>query len=336
MELIDLVKYRNTLTRIISSNQDLVDYQNIERPIFQELERFNATVNLATIDIANIKQSMHNKQQDILKNLNELYIDLNRFILELEKMIANIEQDYYKKSIIISNNNLNKPWEQKLHDFNYGELFIAPPYLKKSQQSIPQKTFVGAMRKHLSFQWPGLEIGPAAGMLTEHLVALDPLYIADNRADAFAEVKKLWKQDYQRRLRYYVFDDSLENPFHLFPKEQLGFILSFDWFNFKQQNIIERYVKHAFDILRPGGAMLFTYNNCNYPKAIDKVDKMHYTYTNGNTLKQFCESIGFEIASSYDGEKEINWCVSWLELQKPGIRTSLRGGQNLGAINRLQ
>jgi|TARA_R110000822_G_scaffold105830_1_gene233772 SAM-dependent methyltransferase len=336
MKLIDLVKYRNTLTRIVSSNQDLVDYQNIERPIFQELERFNATVNLATVDIANIKQSMHNKQQDILKNLNELYIDLNRFILELEKMIANIEQDYYKKSIIISNNNLNKPWEQKLHDFNYGELFIAPPYLKKPRQSIPQKTFVGAIRKHLSFQWPGLEIGPAAGMLTEHLVALDPLYIADNRADAFTEVKKLWKQDYQRRLRYYVLDDSEDNPLHEFPKEQLGFILSFDWFNFKQQNIIERYVKHAFDILRPGGAMLFTYNNCNYPKAIDKVDKMHYTYTNGNTLKQFCESIGFEIASSYDGEKEINWCVSWLELQKPGIRTSLRGGQNLGAINRLQ
>jgi SAM-dependent methyltransferase len=336
MKLIDLVKYRNTLTRIVSSNQDLVDYQNIERPIFQELERFNATVNLATVDIANIKQSMHNKQQDILKNLNELYIDLNRFILELEKMIANIEQDYYKKSIIISNNNLNKPWEQKLHDFNYGELFIAPPYLKKPRQSIPQKTFVGAIRKHLSFQWPGLEIGPAAGILTEHLVALDPLYIADNRADAFTEVKKLWKQDYQRRLRYYVLDDSEDNPLHEFPKEQLGFILSFDWFNFKQQNIIERYVKHAFDILRPGGAMLFTYNNCNYPKAIDKVDKMHYTYTNGNTLKQFCESIGFEIASSYDGEKEINWCVSWLELQKPGIRTSLRGGQNLGAINRLQ
>jgi hypothetical protein len=201
MKLIDLVKYRNTLTRIVSSNQDLVDYQNIERPIFQELERFNATVNLATVDIANIKQSMHNKQQDILKNLNELYIDLNRFILELEKMIANIEQDYYKKSIIISNNNLNKPWEQKLHDFNYGELFIAPPYLKKPRQSIPQKTFVGAIRKHLSFQWPGLEIGPAAGILTEHLVALDPLYIADNRADAFTEVKKLWKQDYQRRLR---------------------------------------------------------------------------------------------------------------------------------------
>ena len=82
--------------------------------------------------------------------------------------------------------------------------------------------------------------------------------------------------------------------------------------------------------------MLFTYNNCNYPKAVDKVDKMQYRYTNGNTLKQFCKSIGFEIVSSYDGEKEINWCVSWLELKKPGELTSLRGGQNLATINQLQ
>src|SRR6056300_1515369 len=123
MKLIDLVKYRNTLTRIVSSNQDLVDYQNIEKPIFQELERFNGTVNLDTVDIANIKQSMHDKQQDILKNLNELYIYLNRFILELEKMIADLEQQYHKKSIEVSKTNLEKSWEDKMHDFNYGDLF---------------------------------------------------------------------------------------------------------------------------------------------------------------------------------------------------------------------
>jgi len=340
MKLIDLVKYRNTLIHIISSNQDIVDYQNIERPIFQELERFNGTVNLLPLgpNIANIKQSMYNKQQDILENLNELYIYLNRFILELEKMIADLEQQYHAKSGEISQKNLEKSSETKIHEFNYNELFINPPRLKqyRTNKTVPEKMFVGTMRKHISFQWPGLEIGPSAGMFTEYLVALDPLYIADNSAERFKEVKKLWKQDYQRRLRYYILDDSLENPLHLFPKEQLGFICAFDWFNFKTQSTIELYVKCAFDILRPGGVMLFTYNNCNYPKAVDKVDEMYYTYTNGNTLKKYCESIGFKIVSGYDGEKEINWCVSWLELQKPGKRTTIRGGQNLGAINRLQ
>jgi hypothetical protein len=40
--------------------------------------------------------------------------------------------------------------------------------------------------------------------------------------------------------------------------------------------------------------------------------------------------------SNYDGENQfVDWCVSWLEIKKPGKLTSLRGGQNLGAINRL-
>ena len=61
------------LERIVSSNDDELDFQNIERPIFQELTKFNSTVNFESLDIDNIKQSMYNKQQDILKNLRTGY-----------------------------------------------------------------------------------------------------------------------------------------------------------------------------------------------------------------------------------------------------------------------
>jgi len=335
MELIDIVKYRNMLERIVSSNNDELDFQNIERPIFQELTKFNSTVNFESLDIDNIKQSMYNKQQDILKNLSELYNDLSRFIQELNKMISDLEPSYHAKSEEITIVDQNKSWPIKEHSYNYGNLFLSPPYLKKEPSEIKKK-FIGTMIKHINFKWPGMEIGPVTGELTKELVSLDPLYLADNNKDRFATIQKLWNDLYQRRLRYYVLNDNLDNPLHNLPKNQLGFIVSVDWFNFKPQSITERYVRAAFDILRPGGAMLFTYNNCNYPKAVDKVDEMQYSYTNGNTLKQFCKSIGFEIVSSYDGEKEINWCVSWLELKKPGELTSLRGGQNLAAINRLQ
>jgi len=335
MQLRDLVKYRNSLSRIISTNRDHINYQNIERPIFQELENFNATVNLESIEIDNLKESMHNTQREILKNITDLYTYLNRFILELDHMILDAEQPYHVKSIEIQKADLDQPPEHKNFQADYHSLFFTPPISAEEPSEIEQ-AFVGTIKKYIDFKWPGLEIGPLKGYYTKELLALDPLYLADNIDSRFIETRKLWTKMYQKRLRYYEFNDNTDDPMHLLPKNQFGLILSFNWFNFKTQDVIEKYIKSAFDLLKPGGAMVFTYNNCSFPKAIDNVDEMHYTYTNGHTLKKFCKSVGFEIVSSYDGENQfVNWCVSWLEIKKPGKLTSLRGGQNLGAINRL-
>lgn len=327
MTLKELVKYRNLLESILADNE-------VNQPVFHELAKFNSKINSAKIDFKDIKQNMFSTQEKLQENLHDLYTDLNRFIDELNKQIANHEPSYHKKSEKIWLADSKKSMETKEHSYNYGHLFINPPY-QKAEESIPKQAFVGAMLKYVNFKWPGLEIGPITGELTKNLVSLDPLYLGDNSKDRFSKIKQLWNPQYQRRLRYYVFNDSAENPLRALPANQLGFIVSVDWFNFKPQKIIHKYVKSAFDILSPGGVMLFTYNNCNYPKAIDKVDEMHYTYTNGHTLKEFCKSAGFEIVSSYDGEKEIDWYVSWLEIKKPGELTSLRGGQNVALINKL-
>jgi len=321
MKLRDLVKWRNMLVRNVSSDDD----KHFERPIFQELTKFNSAINFESLDIKDIKQNMFRTQQVIQENLDSLYNDLNSFIEQLEDMISKLETDYHDKSVEISRLDQDKSFEIKEHHYVNGDLFIDPA----------KEQFVGTMLKHVNFKWPGMEIGPVTGELTKNIIGLDPLYIADNKAERFDKIKQLWSQKYQDRLRYYVLDDNSDNPLQDLPQNQLKFIVATDWFNFKPQAIIESYVQSAFDILSPGGVMLFTYNNCNYPKAIDKVDKMQYSYTNGKTLKQFCKSVGFEIASSYDGEKEVNWCVSWLEIKKPGERTSLRGGQNLAAINKI-
>ena len=89
-------------------------------------------------------------------------------------------------------------------------------------------------------------------------------------------------------------------------------------------------------VLRPGGVIIFTYNNCDYPKAIDKVDEMYYCYTTGTQMKKICSSIGFEIlrltAIGYD---ELDNGISWLEIKKPGKLGSIRAAQGLASIEKL-
>ena len=319
MELKDLITYNNLIENI--------DTAGIEDGIHKSLTQFNNDLNIQDINFDKLKESMFEKQQNILENLSGLQNDLNKFKLEMKQYISTFEQPYH-----IMSEEIYKKSQLNVHIRHS----IAKNNNLLYNHDIRGK-FFGCIKKYVSYTESCLQIAPVLGDMTDELVALDPLYLADNNIDMFNEVKinKLWNPIYQKRLRYYLIDDEEEDPLHQLPKNQIGLIVAVDWFNFKPMRIIEKYLASMMSVLRPGGVAVFTFNNCNFPKAVDKVNEMQYCYTNGNTLREFCKSIGYDVLSSYNGEPDITLSTSWLEIQKPGSRTSIRGGQNLGAINRL-
>ena len=329
MDLKELITYRTILEKING-----IDGKAIERTVFDELNAVNRRINSSYVDFAKIKENLFNKQQIILENLTGMYDDLNSLLQQVDDQIILQEDEYHSKSYKVRESDRAKTPEAKYHERGYGELARRPSYMPFGMLE-PKERFLGMCRKYIDFKYPGLELGPVTGDIAKELVPLDPLYLADNTIDRLEPMKKLWNKIFQKRVRYYELNDDDDAPLDVLPHNQLGFIVAWNWFNYKPYDVTQKYLKSAYTVLRSGGSMLFTYNNCSYPQAVDKVDKMQYSYTNGNTLKKYCESIGFEITSSFDGEKEIDWCLSWLEITKPGKLTSLRGGQNLGAINRL-
>ena len=74
--------------------------------------------------------------------------------------------------------------------------------------------------------------------------------------------------------------------------------------------------------------MAFTFNDCDRAGGVELVERHFMCYTPGSMIVALCESLGFEIQQRY----QIDASNTWLELQRPGELTSLRGGQSLAKI----
>jgi len=322
MNLIDLVKYKS-----------IVDQLSLQEPklaIQALLEQFNNDLNTHNIDFDNFKNSISDRQQNIMAELDMLYQDLDQFKLKISRTIASVETPYLTtKSEKIYNEGLDDDWDYKLDRDRFKNLLY---------DTDTRDFFLGRVKEHVNWKYPGLQLGPRLGDITDHLVALDPLYLVDQHQDMFKVVKQLWSSQYQQRVRYYVNDEQKLNVFSIFSKptdplaqlpfNQLGLIVAVDYFNFRPLRLIKQYLAGMSQLLRPGGVAIFTYNNCDYPIGVDNFLNSYYTYTPGRLVKSACVEYGFKIISSFDMDNN----VSWLEIKKPGERSSLKGGQSLAAI----
>lgn len=283
------------------------------------LKHVNNDLNVQNIDFDNLKNKISNNSDLVLKKLNEINADILSFKSQLEEFVNGIEKPYYAKSQTIYQEGLKDNADYILDRYSFKKLLY---------QEETKEFFSSRIKLHSNWRWAGLEIRPAHGDITNDLIALDPLYLVDTNPELFKVVKKMWTPEYQSRLRYYTINEGDKKIFNQLPQLQFGLVVAVDFFNFRTIELIDRYLKEIFQLLKPGGMFIFTYNNCDYPIGVDNFENSYYCYTPGRQVKSTAEKTGFRIAASFDLENN----VSWLELQKPGTRTSLRGGQTLGRI----
>jgi len=188
--------------------------------------------------------------------------------------------------------------------------------------------FFSRLGMYNSWKYPAVEIRPGHGEITEQIKGCDPLYLVDTADDLFSVVKTKWHEQYQRRLRYYTIDERSHTPLESLPDNQIGLIVSVDFFNFRTVDSIKTFLQDFYKKLKPGGVAMFTYNNCDLPYAVRNVENRFCCYTPGHAVTETALRAGFEIIKSFDKLENI----SWLEIRKPGDITTLRGGQTLGEI----
>lgn len=180
-----------------------------------------------------------------------------------------------------------------------------------------------------SWKYPAIEIGCRDGMWTRALIASDPLYIADIFDEFLVTAVDQFEPVYRGRVRKYLIKD-----FNIpgLPINQFGFIFSYNFFNYVSLDTVKQYLIRAFEWLRPGGIMLFTYNNADMPAAATYAENYYMSYVPKSMLIPLCESLGYQIIQTHDSEP----AVSWIEIRKPGELSTIKAGQALGEIKPIR
>jgi len=179
----------------------------------------------------------------------------------------------------------------------------------------------------LDWRYPTLEIGCRDGEWTTHLVAGDPLYIVDTHQEFLTSTMNRFNSEYQRRIRPYLIKDQ---NFSVLPQQQFGFVFSWNFFNYLSLDSIKYHLQEIFSLLKPGGRVIFSYNNGDLPEAAEHAENYYMTYMPKSLLLPMCEMLGYDIHDHQD----FHPALSWIELQKPGELTTTKGHQVLGTVKR--
>lgn len=177
----------------------------------------------------------------------------------------------------------------------------------------------------LDWRYPTLEIGCRDGEWTTQLVAGDPLYIVDTHQEFLTSTMNRFNPEYQRRIRPYLIKDQ---DFSVLPQQQFGFVFSWNFFNYLSLDSIKHHLQEIFNLLKPGGRVLFSYNNGDLPESAEHAENYYMTYMPKSLLLPMCEMLGYDIHDHQD----FHPALSWVELQKPGELTTTKAHQVLGTV----
>ena len=305
MKLNELVRLRNQLA-------DAIEISTLNNELEKNYSRLlNLTIDVDE-DIASNITKIANSHRDI----NLLY---QRDCEELAQLLSIIQDKINQLST-----------QFFVENYQLELKYLDPDSIRKTRTIKHDEEFeqilIQRINLYSNWQYPALEIGCRDGEWTKLLVASDPLYIADVFDDFLSSAVAQFPPLYQGRVRKYPIQDfyKIKN----LPKNQFGLIFSYNFFNYLSLDSIKQLLIQAMEWLRPGGTIIFTYNNADLPAAAAYAESYFMTYVPESVLVPMAESVGFETVYLYNCEPAF----SIIELKKAGELRLIKVGQTAGEI----
>lgn len=304
MKLHELVQLRNEL-------QKAIDFDSVGNEVAKNKQSLSQLYTISSEHYHPILNELIAEQEKI-----DLILTNNKELLQLKLNQVNKDINYLTNKFFNENYQLECKFSDVSSVRQYRYLYI---------NSDADTLLVNKIRQYSTWEYPALEIGCRDGEWTKHLVSSDPLYIADDFPEFINKTVSQFTVEYQARLRKYPIVDY---KIPKLPVNQFGFIFSFNFFNYLSLDTIKQLLIQAHSWMRPGGTMLFTYNNADMSASAGLCDSYVMTYVPKSMLVPMIESLGFDIVETKDFEPS----TSWIEIRKPGILQTVKAHQALGEI----
>jgi len=309
MKLSGIVSYKNLLDSL-SSGPEAQDLLN-------KILSMIHVAKVSGVQIPGAVDQLTQAHQQVLLAADDFEQQFRQLKQSVQNLIEQQESDYFRNSMNL---------------YNTGYRNDSPEHIKNRVISVDAATsdmIQQRLKLYTSWQHPGMVIRPIHAPYVEDLVACDPMYFVDT-SDKLLEPTKTWfSAQYQRRLCRYVIEEYSEDPaFINLPIEQFGLIYAFHFFEYRPWPVLQQYLRECFRLLRPGGVLAFTYNNCDLANRVGKVEHCFGCYTPGRMVRAYADELGYDTIFDIDDNSN----TSWIELRKPGKFSSIRGGQTLAKI----
>jgi len=311
----DLVNYKNEIKKIIyeisidgslQSKSSLITLLE-ENYILPEYSK-------QLTQIKSIYSEMIEKNNDIISILNNIIDIVDHGIMKTEFKEGKI------RSLLPTNENIKNIFQAELAKYSqvkYPGLQINSRIFIKDLTNIKSTTDLDDTNFWISL-----------------MVSSDPFYMIGPNLEALQTSFSSYPETYQRRVRLYQWNDKRD--LSILPQDQFNIIFCWDFFNYLTIETIDQFLSQMIRLLRPGGTLLFTYNNCDLADSARLVDFKLAGWTTPKLLEAIYLKLGFELDSLNDiisDETNISH-VSWMKLKRPGELTTVKMSQAQGLIGR--
>jgi hypothetical protein len=309
MKLSDLINYQTEL-----ANMSAV---SVRQQADIDLEKIAYLVAHQSIQLAEHAKTLQLKRQEIQQAFDVFETNLNELKVELKQLIETTEKPWFAESYRL--------YEQEMIHESTEYILNRRPEITAETEQFYRTRIV----RYNSWQHPAMIIRPGREIYINELLASDPLYLVDESHDLLVPAMSQFNEQYQQRLRPYTINErNSDKILEKLPDGQFGLVFAYNFFNFRPFEIIRKYLTEIYEKLRPGGALVMTFNDCDRAKGVMLVEQHFCCYTPGYLVRELAQSLGYRVTFSWTDQGPS----TWLELQKPGEFLSLRGGQALAKI----